>query len=365
MGQLDQILSFPGLTLAGIAESFLAIKLFPEYYSSQSHLSTVAVILLCNYAFGILFWFLLYPFFFSPLRNLKGPRVSDPLESSRPTNCSSILQAFISPAHKSLLVTDRPAGDLWLDLIKQYPGEELLGLTFRRNGAAITHPRLLADVLVHRSYDFAKPPKVRNFLRHVLGDGLIIVEGDQHKFLRKNTMPAFHFRHIKELYPMIVSKADLLTNALKKEIASSQGADEKGSGSGVIELSTWASKVTIDIIGIAGLGRKFNVVEKNSDPLQELYEELLEPSREKLTFAISCFVLGYDFVKHIPWKMNDLFQHLTGSLDKICFDMIREKRDAITKKGDDHFDVLSLLIKSDNFSDSELKDQLLTFLAAG
>ena len=31
----------------------------------------------------------------------------------------------------------------------------------------------------------------------------------------------------------------------------------------------------------------------------------------------------------------------------------------------DHFDVLSLLIKSDNFTDNELKDQLLTFLAAG
>lgn len=76
MGQLEQILSFPGLTLAGIAESFLAIKLFPEYYSSQSHLSAVGFILLANYGFGLFFWLLIYPNFLSPLRNLPGPRVS-------------------------------------------------------------------------------------------------------------------------------------------------------------------------------------------------------------------------------------------------------------------------------------------------
>lgn len=76
MGLLEQTLSFPGLTLAGIAESFLAIKLFPEYYSSQSHLSVVGLILLANYSFGLFFWGLIYPNFFSPLRHLPGPRVS-------------------------------------------------------------------------------------------------------------------------------------------------------------------------------------------------------------------------------------------------------------------------------------------------
>lgn len=270
---------------------------------------------------------------------------------------------MVSMAHRTLLVKDRPSGELWLDLVKQYPGEEILGLTFRRNSVIITHPRLLADLLVHRCYDFAKPRKIANFLRHVLGDGLIIVENDQHKFLRKNTMPAFHFRHIKELYPMMMAKADLLAKTLKKEVEAENSSDEKGSG--VVELSTWASKVTIDIIGIAGLGRKFNVVEKASDPLQEIYEELLEPSREKLAFSVLSLAVGYNFVKLLPWKMNQVFKRLATSLDEICRPMIRDKRDAIAKKQDDHFDVLSLLIKSDNFSDAELKDQLLTFLAAG
>jgi cytochrome P450 len=260
------------------------------------------------------------------------------------------------------MVSDRPSGELFIDLAKKYPGEDLINLTATRGHVLVANPKLFADLLVHKAYDFAKPSKISNFLRHVLGEGLIIVEGDKHKFLRKNTMPAFHFRHIKELYPMMMGKANLMANA-RKEDMKADPAGEKDAG--VVELSSWASKVTIDIIGIAGLGRKFDVVEKRQDPLGEIYEALLEPSREKLIFSMLSLALGFEFVQHIPWKMNDTFKHLTTSLDDICRPMIKEKREAIEEKGDDHFDVLSLLIKSDNFTDTELKDQLLTFLAAG
>ena len=52
-------------------------------------------------------------------------------------------------------------------------------------------------------------------------------------------------------------------------------------------------------------------------------------------------------------------------LREVCAQNVHERREAIKNKGDDHFDVLSLLIKSDDFSDAELIDQLLTVLAAG
>jgi cytochrome P450 len=59
----------------------------------------------------------------------------------------------------------------------------------------------------------------------VLGDGLIIVEGSQHKFLRKNTMPAFHFRHIRDLYPMMWAKSISLTSALQQGISGRERMD--------------------------------------------------------------------------------------------------------------------------------------------
>jgi cytochrome P450 len=163
---------------------------------------------------------------------------------------------------------------------------------------------------------------------------------------------------------MMWSKSQLLVKALREE-ATRPDPDAQRGGHGVVELSDWASKVTLDIIGIAGLGRQLNVVEKKDDPLTSIYVQLLNPAKEMIIFAAACFGLGYERVKLLPWKMNTFFADLATSLDEICMKMVQDKREAILKKGDDHFDILSLLIKSDNFSDTDLKDQLLTFLAAG
>jgi cytochrome P450 len=259
---------------------------------------------------------------------------------------------------------NRPPGDIFIDLANDYPDEELLHISAVEPHLVMTKPRLLADLLVHRAYDFIKPPKISGFLRHVLGDGLIIVEGDQHKFLRKNSMPAFGFRHIKDLYPMIWSKAVAFVTALKQETKGNP-VQESVTEPGTIELTSWASRVTLDIIGIAGLGRRFDMLHKSDDPIMDIYEQLLDPAMEKLAFALSCITFDRELIRWIPWKMNNLFNYLTSSLSDICADLIKDKREAIVKKADDHFDILSLLIKSDNFSDTELKDQLLTFLAAG
>ncbi|KAM0322562.1 hypothetical protein ACHAQA_009409 [Verticillium albo-atrum] len=326
-------------------ETILASKLFPSYYSSQRHLVFVATIFFMNYAFGIFFWLFLHPRFFSPLRHLPGPR------------------AFLSDTHRGLIVKKGPSGDLFLRLAERYPGQDMIVLGAAGTEIFVTNPRLLADVLVHNCYDFAKPARISSFLRHILGDGLIIVEGNQHKFLRKNTMPAFHFRHIKDLYPMMWTKAEVLTKTLNQEIASTPIVGMKGSS--VVDLTTWASKVTLDIIGVAGLGRNLNTLEKSDDPLHEIYSQLLEPTPEKLVYSMLGLGLGLSFVRLLPWKLNAMFAEATEALNSLCGQMIQEKRTAIQEKGDEHFDILSLLIKSNNFSDTALKDQLLTFLAAG
>ncbi|KAL2194765.1 cytochrome P450 [Corynascus similis CBS 632.67] len=341
----SQLFGFPSLTLAAAVEALLAVRLFPDYVSTYGRFTLVGGALLINYAFGLIFWAFLYPNFFSPLRHIRGPR------------------AVISAAYNSLIVKEGPSGDLFLDLVKRYPDEHLIALDCLGRQIMVAKPQLLADLLVHKCYDFSKPKRISAFLRRILGDGLITIEEDQHKFIRKNTMPAFHARHITDLYPMMWSKAGILTKALNREIANAASTESKGSA--VLELTNWASKVTLDIIGIAGMGRALNVVEKANDPLQELYEELLEPDREKILFATLSLAFGFPVIRMFPWKMNNLFIYLTSSLDNICRDLIKEKRKAIIQNKDDHFDILSLLIKTENFDDEVLKDQLLTFLAAG
>jgi cytochrome P450 len=107
----------------------------------------------------------------------------------------------------------------------------------------LTNPKSISEVLVQRSYDFEKPGKLRNFLRLVLGDGLIIVEGDEHRFQRKHIMPVFQFRHIKELYPMMWRKAVAMTEVVNAEVRENAEAGEKLKG--VVEINHFANKVTM------------------------------------------------------------------------------------------------------------------------
>ncbi|KXJ85886.1 cytochrome P450 [Microdochium bolleyi] len=347
------------VTLAAAVQALVLPRVFKDSLSTTSQVKLILGIFGINYAALIFHFFVIHPFLLSKVRHLPGPRY------------------HLTALPRSMVGRQAPPGEIFIDVMAKWPNEELILCNIWQEYVLVTKPRGLADVLVHRPYDFAKPPNVAGFLRHVLGDGLIVVEGDQHKFLRKNSLPAFSFRHIKDLYPMIWNKALLLSAALRVDaaeasakgysLATNTGKQELPSWAhaGTVELNTWASRVTLDIIGVAGLGREFNMLKRNADPLMAVYEELLEPTKEKLAFFLATAMLGEKVVKFLPWRMNQVFKRLTTSLADLCRPMMQDKRDAIVKKGDDHFDVLSLLVKSDNFSDKELTDQLLTYLAAG
>ena len=46
---------------------------------------------------------------------------------------------------------------------------------------AVLNSRALSEVLVLKSYDFIKPPRMVSGLRRILGLGLFLAEGDAHK----------------------------------------------------------------------------------------------------------------------------------------------------------------------------------------
>lgn len=59
-----------------------------------------------------------------------------------------------------------------------------------------TNPKTLGEVLVQKNYDFVKPPRFRESLGRLLGVGILLAEGDEHKRQRKALMPAFAFRYV-------------------------------------------------------------------------------------------------------------------------------------------------------------------------
>jgi len=71
--------------------------------------------------------------------------------------------------------------------------------------------------------------------------------------------------------------------------------------------------------------------------------------------------------------LNEVLKETTGELRGFCDEVLKQKRERVAREkregkaaGEkDEMDILSLLVRSNDFSDEELVDQLLTFLAAG
>lgn len=258
--------------------------------------------------------------------------------------------------------------ELLLDIIQNIPNDGLVALReVTDSRLLVTAPNVLADLLVHNAYDFEKPQNMRMFLGSVLGKGLVTTEGDEHKFLRKNSLNAFSFRRIKDLYPVIWKSSNAFTEVLAENIRqqSAETGDSSGPPKGKAEITRWASKVTLDIMGIACLGHDFNALHNSDDPLIESYETIFNPSKQMLLYFIISAWFSVRYVRMLPWKMNQIFEQATVTLRKVCGQLVLNKREAIQKNEGDNVDVLSILIKSENFSDSDLCNQLLTYLAAG
>lgn len=269
------------------------------------------------------------------------------------------------------MVLQKPAGNAFLRFMKEVPNNGFIRIRglFNFESLLLTDPRALAEVLVHKSYEFEKSKEIRNFLRVVLGNGLIVTEGEEHKFQRKHISPAFSFRHIKELYPIFWAKAIELSHAVAAELRNNPDGpiNEKTAANprSTIEINHWANKVTMDIIGVAGLGRDFNTLKNSDDDLIKNYEILLEPTTEKGVFFTMNLMFSRRVISLLPWKLNETLENATSTLRNICHQLVREKKELIKTHQEENIDILSLLIKSNNFADDGLVDQLLTFLAAG
>jgi cytochrome P450 len=95
------------------------------------------------------------------------------------------------------------------------------------------------------------------------------------------------------------------------------------------------------------------------------YEVILEPSVQKMVYFVFHMLFPPKIIHALPWRMNTITRTTSANLKRICGDFVRDKREKMKRGGEEGLDVLSTLLRSGDFGDEGLVDQLLTFLAAG
>jgi cytochrome P450 len=253
-----------------------------------------------------------------------------------------------------------------------------------------TNHQALLDIMSTNTYDFEKPWRFRNFLARIIGFGMILSEGAAHKKQRKALTPAFNIKNIRSMYSLMWEKTGQFLDEMEKELMhhpmEGTNADEK---IGKLEVGEWArcvcsgcpvvsnymltsvpsSRLTLDIIGPAAMGRDFCSLQDKDNRVAESFLNILEPTTEKMAFLAMNFTLPQWIAQRVPWRMNDVITNETNFLRNLCNDIVREKRQTLAESKasakDLEADILGTMMLGGDFSDTELVDQILTFLAAG
>lgn len=326
--------------VAALGSTVLA-QVRPEYSIRQSYFLTASIILLLEYLAWVVYAVILWPRYLSPLRHLPGP------------SGGSFLNGHFKAIRKE------PSGipaRRWLNTI---PNDGLIRYLHLGNRERIvpTSPEALREVLVTKSYIFVKPWQVAFTLRRMLGNGVLVAEGDVHRTQRKHLNPAFAFRHIKELYPIFWDKALELNRKLEQHIHSS--------GSNEIEAGDWVSRATLDIIGLAGTGLEIDSLDTPDNLLHSSYKIVLSPSRASQILGLLGQFFSPRLTSLLPIKRNEELNDASKVARETARDLIQRKKLQIKEKGRSDNDIISVALESGFFTEENLVDQMMTFLLAG
>ncbi|KAG1852910.1 cytochrome P450 [Suillus tomentosus] len=278
----------------------------------------------------------------SPLRVLQGPKGTSWLYG----NLKDIFKAENSVLHEQ-----------WVEqygTTLKYKGFFFSDRLFTMDTRALNH------VLTHSSSDYQKPSQVRYNLSRILGEGVLFVEGAQHR--QQN--PAFGPAQIRALTDIFLSKSIKLRDIWSTMTVASEHAAR-------MDIMPWLSKMTLDVIGLAGFNYEFDALNATDKP-------------NELNQAFS--VMHIPLLRWIPSDRDRKIDAAQKTMGRIGSQLLHDAKAAVisshsTEKGGSieksclqGRDLLSLLVRANmatdipenqRISDEDVLAQVPTFLVAG
>ncbi|KAJ7151604.1 cytochrome P450 [Mycena filopes] len=249
------------------------------------------------------------------------------------------------------------------------------GKTFRYHGYGKHDYRLMSfdlRVLSHvlTSAVYEKPWQTRMYLGRLLGRGVFNMEGAEHRALRKLIGPAFTSQAVKAMSPIFFQKAEELRDRWDALVSTA------GSPSTTFDVAHWISRTTFDIFGLAGLDYHFNALHDESEEVYSAYRRMFAISDKSSQLRVLKQLYLPIVEKIWPDEKDKITQKCLKTIRDCGMGLIQTKRETVMAEKLDFCseekDILSLLIKSNlsnepsnRLSDTELLDQLSSFLFAG
>ena len=322
--------------------SILLSAFAPQYLIGRSFFWAVVAAFFAQCFLYLFYAVVIYPRFLSPLRHLPQPEGG----------------GFFTGQWS--LITSLPSGIPLRKWANEIPNDGLIRYLnlFNKERILLTSPKGLAEVLNTKTYDFKKPRLIRDGIGRLLGIGVLFAEGEEHKQQRKALTPAFNFRHIKELYPIFWQKSQEMVLMIGEDL-------QKRAPDNVDEMGEWASRATLDIIGVAGMGQDFNSLKDPNTELNLTYRKVFQPSPGAQFLGLLQFFIPPWIVRNLPVKRNDDVVAASNIARNTARQLIKLKQKRLDGNEKLHPDIISIALESGGFTEDQLVDNMMTFLAAG
>ncbi|KAL1746407.1 cytochrome P450 [Schizophyllum fasciatum] len=312
----------------------------------------------------------IYPRFLSPLRRIPGPPLGGIVAGQFPA------------------IIRNEAGMLQRDWVKQYgPVVRAVGpLGIER--LIFTSSEALHKIMQTDAFEYPRPDFMRNVLGIVAGNGLLTVDGQEHKMMRKAMNPAFSLPNLAAQTDMYHEAIDSLLEIIGNKV----DEDTSEAKAPVIQIYEWMSKVTLDIICETAFGYRTDSLRNPHNELAEAYEDLvnMQDGRMLARFIAIVSIPGAAKFLQSEWAyrwrnvlaklLQPQFKTLVESMHRIkrvSAGLLRAKVRAARAAPDDFEtkrDIMSILVRARMadegrggyaMSDGDMMDQVLTFLGAG
>ncbi|KAG9036108.1 hypothetical protein FRB95_009896 [Tulasnella sp. JGI-2019a] len=220
-------------------------------------------------------------------------------------------------------ILNAPAGVVHEEWVAQYgPTFQFRGIDLSRQFFTLD-PKAIAHILNH-SYDYPKPPAIRDGLTRLLGKGVLVVECDDHRRQRRIMNPCFGIAQIRELMPIFYAKSFQLRDMWMSKISEQSGAAE-------IDALQGISRTTLDIIGLAGFSYDFKaVVEGETNELAIALNELLTPPTSAQFLKI--LQDRVSLMKWIPTESARIDKKNREVLDRVGRQLVQQKKAALLQE---------------------------------
>ncbi|CAO3628691.1 unnamed protein product [Cunninghamella blakesleeana] len=258
------------------------------------------------------------------------------------------------------------------------------------NRILVTDPEYIKHIITTNSYDYVKPPRTVEFLRKVLGNGVLVAEGDIHKKQRKMLNPAFSIQAIREMVHLMMIPGVQLRNAWLDEVKKYNNSIHADNQPTEIIVSNGLSLATLDVIGETGFGYSFDSLKTVHTPEQNklglAYSSIFNGDISFMRFLQFFFpILQYlptqrnlDLKRDLKWLDEESRKLVENGLERVKqgnsnneINKDDDGNDGFSQKNKRSKDLLTLMANETDdetgkkMTIKELQDQCLTFLAAG